>query len=82
MAQTLADIGADHVPVVNVWNKIDVCPRSEEIKAVAATADRTVTISAATGEGVPQLMRLVEGEVAKMMTSAAFYFPYSSSQHV
>lgn len=55
----LADIGADGIPTVKVYNKIDRLPEDEKTRLLAGNAgarDRSVAVSALTGEGLPALL--------------------------
>jgi GTP-binding protein HflX len=52
----LGEIGTGDVPVIKVYNKIDLLPSKEELLARNDTSgDRAVYISAKTGEGVSSL---------------------------
>ncbi len=52
----LADIGASDVPVIRVFNKIDLLPARDDLAARNdALGDRTAYISARTGEGLAGL---------------------------
>ena len=50
----LADIGASDVPVIRVFNKIDLLSSKDDLLARnAAVGDRLAYVSARTGEGLP-----------------------------
>jgi GTP-binding protein HflX len=52
----LAEIGTGHIPVIKVFNKVDLLPSKEELLARNESAgERTVFISAKTGEGISSL---------------------------
>ena len=52
----LADIGTGDVPVIKVFNKADLLPSKDDLLARNESAgERTVFISAKTGEGIPSL---------------------------
>ncbi len=56
----LADIGVGDVPILRVFNKIDLIAEPERDLLLRRNADRrtqTVAISAKTGEGVPDFLR-------------------------
>ena len=56
----LADIGVGDVPILRVFNKIDLVAEPERDLLLQRNADRrtqTVAISAKTGEGVPDFLR-------------------------
>ena len=56
----LADIGVADVPILRIFNKIDLLPEPERALLLQRNADpltQTVAISAKTGGGVPDLLR-------------------------
>ena len=54
--QTLAEINADHVPTINVFNKSDKLEDPEEAQALLAQTDPDAfLISAKTGQGIDEL---------------------------
>lgn len=55
----LKDIGAHNIPSITVWNKVDACWDPEMVKAVAMQRENTVCISAATGDGISDLLSTV-----------------------
>ena len=59
---TLKEIpGASDVPVIHAWNKIDSAAQPELVRAAALDRwPNTVCISAATGEGIEELLNAIE----------------------
>jgi GTPase len=56
VARILEDIGAGDIPLVKVYNKIDLLPEKEELlKRNGQAGTEGFNISAATGEGIPIL---------------------------
>jgi GTP-binding protein HflX len=56
VARILEDIGAGDIPLVKVYNKIDLLPEKEELlKRNGKAGTEGFNISAATGEGIPAL---------------------------
>jgi len=56
----LADLGIADVPVVKVFNKIDLLPEAERALVLKRNGDphsQTLAISAKTGEGIPDFLR-------------------------
>ncbi|MBP1766480.1 MAG: GTP-binding protein, HSR1-related protein [Candidatus Aminicenantes bacterium] len=52
----LGEIGSRDIPLIKVFNKVDLLPSKEDLLARnAAAGDRTAFISAKTGEGIPGL---------------------------
>jgi GTP-binding protein HflX len=74
--EVLTDIGAGGVPVLTVLNKIDRVPVVERAW-LPTTAPDTIAVSAATGEGVPELVELMASKVAMDTTSATFELDFS-----
>ncbi|MFO1144203.1 MAG: GTPase HflX [Amaricoccus sp.] len=68
----LADLGVgrDEQRVLELWNKVDLLPieKAEALRQVAARTPRAVVVSALTGGGVPELMRLVAAEIEEPRT--------------
>jgi len=55
----LADIGASKIPVIRVFNKIDLLPAEEQSRLLAGNAsapDKSVAVSSLTGRGLPDLL--------------------------
>lgn len=56
VTKILSDIGAGDIPLIKVYNKIDLLPEREEfLSRNAATASDSVYVSARSGEGLPAL---------------------------
>ena len=74
--QTLAEIEADHIPILTVMNKID---RLEEpTRALQALQDfpNSVAISALTGLGIDGLLQAVNDQLFEKYVSIAVLLPY------
>ncbi len=54
--QTLTDIEADHIPILTALNKIDSLTDPEHAREAVADFPSAVSISALTGEGIPELL--------------------------
>ena len=53
---TLSDIGIPDIPVINIFNKIDLLPNKEELLGKSQSSDgRSIYVSAKTGDGIPDL---------------------------
>ena len=68
--ETLLEIGAGEIPVVTALNKIDRMP-SRELEPQAG-----IPISATTGEGIPELIAVVEHELYEVMAPIRVELPY------
>lgn len=53
---TLSDIGIPDIPVINIFNKIDLLPNKEELLGKnQSSGGRSIHVSAKTGDGIPDL---------------------------
>ncbi len=75
--QVLEDLDVGHIPMISVWNKVDVCADPEMVQTVADKRDNTVCVSAQTGQGLPELMNLVERKVQESMMPVDVLVPYT-----
>ena len=69
-------------PVIEALNKIDLLPADERRRLVASTerADRTVALSAVSGEGVAELLALVDSELSHHRSAIAVEVPLSDGE--
>jgi len=74
--QTLAEIEADHIPILTVMNKIDRL--KDPTKALIALHDfpNSVAISALTGLGMDDLLQMVNDQLFEKYVSIAVSLPY------
>lgn len=75
--QVLEELDVGHIPMVSVWNKVDVCADPEMVQTVASKRDSTVCISAQTGEGLSDLMNLVQDKIEQSMMPVHVLVPYA-----
>lgn len=75
----LQEIGADHVPQVLVWNKIDVAGLEPTIEYDEYDKIRRVFVSAQTGEGI-DLLRQAIASFARAGGAGPGYFPPDDSR--
>lgn len=73
----LEELDVEHIPMISVWNKVDVCADPEMVQRVASKRDNTVCISAQTGEGLPDLMNLVQQKIEQSMMPVNVLVPYA-----
>lgn len=67
----IAELGADHLPRIDVFNKCDriageILPHGEDI----------VTVSARTGEGIPELLALLDQKLDRGTRRVMLHLPY------
>ena len=74
--QTLAEIEADHVPVVTVLNKIDKLNDPEKARQSLELFPRAVAISALNGEGINDLLAVVGRQLYETYETISVRLPY------
>jgi GTP-binding protein HflX len=74
--QTLAEIEADHIPALTVLNKIDLLPDPEKARQALALFPKSVAISALTGEGIADLLDLINEHLYETYTHVLVRLPY------
>jgi GTP-binding protein HflX len=74
--QTLDEIGAGHIPVVTALNKIDRLGRPTLAQETVRMYPKAVAISALTGLGRDELLRLIETELFERFTPLEVRLPY------
>jgi GTPase len=83
VAEILTALGVKpSVPLLEVWNKLDLVPPSaRESLAVQETNRKGVLpISALTGEGVPALLEAVSDAFAEAKSAATLHLPFSEGR--
>ncbi len=73
----LGEIKALHLPLLTVWNKVDACAQPQKIREIAAHRPNTVAISAETGEGIPELLEILESQLSKQLKDVHCLVPYT-----
>jgi GTP-binding protein HflX len=74
--QTLAEIEADHVPVLTVLNKIDKLADPNKARQALEAFPKAVAISALTGEGIQELLETVGQTLYELYTPVKVRLPY------
>ncbi|KAG1653172.1 hypothetical protein FOA52_008526 [Chlamydomonas sp. UWO 241] len=83
VGRVLKELQVEHIPLVTAWNKVDLCPSPDEVRAVAARRpDTTLCISGATGEGLPELLALVQTTLNTSLTEVEVCLPYANGDLV
>lgn len=75
--QTLEEIGAAHIPVVTVLNKIDRLRDPEHINASLAAFPNSVAVSALKGFGIQDLLAKVNERLYEAFVEISVQIPYS-----
>jgi GTP-binding protein HflX len=76
VSETLDLIETFDIPVITALNKIDRLEELTDIKPLEETFDPAVPISALTGEGIPDLLAIVETELYDALTDIKVELPY------
>jgi len=74
--QTLAEIEADHIPVLTVLNKIDRLNDPDRARQTVESFPNSVAISALTGDGINDLLTVVGRELYERYQPIAVRLPY------
>lgn len=78
--ETLRELGVKDKPVITVLNKRDLVKELPVIRDFKA--DCTVAVSAKTGEGLEELLRVIEGVLRAHRVSIEAVFPYRDGSRV
>lgn len=74
--ETLKDLEADNIPVITVLNKIDRLPDPASARQIAAEYPQSVAVSARTGEGIPDLLHMIETQLFETYVPISVHLPY------
>jgi GTP-binding protein HflX len=80
--ETLDILGASEKPVLTVFNKIDMLQDATQARRLVADWPNSVSISATTGRGVPDLMQAIRRQVQSLLGSVKALLPYSEQSLV
>lgn len=75
--QTLAEIGADHIPMLTALNKIDRLMDPEKARSVLESYARSVAISALRGDGIADLLQAVNELLYETFTQVMVRLPFT-----
>jgi len=74
--QTLNELGAHHIPVVTALNKADRLRDPESAKDVVRHYSKAVTISALKGDGIKDLLKVIQQELYETYAPVLVRLPY------
>jgi GTP-binding protein HflX len=74
--ETLDELGAGHIPVVTVLNKIDRLRKPESAQETVRQYPKSVAISAAKGVAIPELLLLIHQELYETFSPVLVKLPY------
>jgi GTP-binding protein HflX len=76
--QVLQDLNATEQPVITALNKIDMLPDPDDLSgSMADLPDGSVALSALTGQGLPDLLGLIEEVLTEELVGVEVLLPYS-----
>ena len=80
----LTEIGVQDIPILKVYNKIDLLPEKDDLltKNAATTENRSLYISARTGEGVDRLKEKLRAILFKDLKFFYLHVPKSENEAV
>jgi GTP-binding protein HflX len=78
--QTLAEIGAQHIPMITALNKMDRLKDPETAQKILEQLPHSVAISALKGAGIPDLIQKVKEELYETFTPLKVFLPYQQGQ--
>lgn len=78
--ETLAQIGADQIPVITVFNKKDIWPK--EIVLRDERAEMTASVSVRIGDGLEELLTKIEEMIRNLKPYIRTIIPYADGQKV
>lgn len=73
---TLQEINADHIPVIIALNKIDLLDDPENASQMVAELPISVAISARTGKGMDEFLRVVNEQLFERFVEISVTLPY------
>lgn len=74
--EVLDELGAQNKPTITVFNKCDLVKDRYELRRTVANTPNSCYISALTGDGIEDLVELIEKTVSKMMNRSELILPY------
>ncbi|HNN14317.1 MAG TPA: GTPase HflX [Anaerolineales bacterium] len=74
--ETLAEIGASHIPMITALNKVDRLKNPENARKTLEDFQKSVAISAVTGNGIPELLQLTREELFEAFVPVNVRLPY------
>ncbi len=74
--ETLAEIGADHIPVLTVLNKIDRLGDPQKARQAVEGLPNSVAISALRGDGIPHLLKAIGEHLYENYIEVDVRLPY------
>ncbi|MDI9635622.1 GTPase HflX [Kamptonema cortianum] len=80
--ETIEVLGAQDIPVLTVFNKIDIASDAEGVRRLAVEWPHSVSISALSGEGVDEMLQLVKTMLSGKLGRVTALVPYDQASLV
>lgn len=77
--EVLDELGVKRKPIINVYNKSDLVEDQYKLRHMVASEERAVYISAKSGEGIPELIEMIERLTREILNHVEVLLPYSES---
>jgi GTP-binding protein HflX len=74
--QTLEELGAQHIPIVTALNKVDRLRDPQAARDAVSHYSKSVTISALKGDGVKELLKVIQQELYETYAPILVRLPY------
>ena len=74
MDELICELGAEHIPCIRVYNKSDLAFDQEGKKG-----ENAVSISAKTGEGIDDLLAMIDAKLDKGKRRVTLHLPYDKT---
>lgn len=74
--ETLHEIGAGHIPVITALNKLDRLSDPQGAQDILKNYPLSIAISAITGAGITDLLRLIHHQLYEIFTPVSIRLPY------
>ena len=74
--QTLDELGAHHIPTITALNKMDRLRDPEAARDIVRHFEKAETISAVNGEGIKELLSVIQEELYETYASIHVRLPY------
>ncbi len=78
--RVLSELNALERPIIQVYNKIDLCQDSDLVENEAAGDEHGVAISALRGEGIEELLYTIEDTIEKKWRQMKLLLPYKRGE--
>lgn len=77
--ETLKNLGIQHKPIINVFNKIDLVEDKFELKVIESKYENCVLVSAARGINLNNLLSKFENTLHELSKQYVLHIPYTDS---